>query len=122
LMELVSSCIFLSQVLSCLSNNSSVFPLISISSSSSESLSSDCSSLLEWPPLCFVFLFHSFFLRFSISWVTSSLIFQFSSLIHLSLCLWCFQFQFGVYLGLLCIHLFVFVFSHILYFFCLGIS
>jgi hypothetical protein len=38
LMELVSSCIFLSQILSCLSNSSSVFPLISILSSSSEIL------------------------------------------------------------------------------------
>uniref|UniRef100_A0A8C0ZY54 Phosphatidylethanolamine-binding protein 4 n=1 Tax=Castor canadensis TaxID=51338 RepID=A0A8C0ZY54_CASCN len=36
LMELVSSCIFFSQVLSCLTNSSSVFPLITISSSSSE--------------------------------------------------------------------------------------
>jgi hypothetical protein len=36
LMELVSSCILLSQVLSCLTNSSSVFPLICISSSSSE--------------------------------------------------------------------------------------
>jgi hypothetical protein len=39
LMESVSSCIFFSQALSCLINNSSVFPLIAISSSSSEILS-----------------------------------------------------------------------------------
>jgi hypothetical protein len=61
LMEMVSSCIFLSQDLSCLTTSSSVFPLISILSSNSEILSSACCSLLEWPPLCFVFLFHSFF-------------------------------------------------------------
>jgi hypothetical protein len=73
LMELVSSCIFLLQVLCCLSNSSSVFPLNYILSSSSESLSSICSSLLEWP--CFVFQFDSFFLRFSLSWVTPSFIF-----------------------------------------------
>jgi hypothetical protein len=53
LLESVSSCIFLSQVLSCLGNSSSVFPLISISSSSSEILSSACSSLLEWPYITF---------------------------------------------------------------------
>jgi hypothetical protein len=74
LMELVSSCIFFSQVLSCLSNSSSFFPLISILSLSFEILSSACSSLLEWPSFCFVFLFHYFFLRFSIWWITSSLI------------------------------------------------
>jgi hypothetical protein len=45
LMESVSSCIFFSQVLSCLTNNSSVFPLITISCSSSEILSSVCSIL-----------------------------------------------------------------------------
>jgi hypothetical protein len=64
LMELVSSCIFLSQVLSCLTNSSSLFLLITISSSSYESLSSACSSLLEWPWICFVFLFYSFFWGF----------------------------------------------------------
>jgi hypothetical protein len=47
LMELVSSLIFLSQVLSCLINSSLVFPLISISSLSSEILSFAYSSLLE---------------------------------------------------------------------------
>jgi hypothetical protein len=36
LMESVSSCIFLAQVLSCLTSSSSVLPLISISSSSSK--------------------------------------------------------------------------------------
>jgi hypothetical protein len=46
LMESVSSCIFLSQVLNCLANSCSVFPLIAISSSSSEILSSVCSILL----------------------------------------------------------------------------
>jgi hypothetical protein len=69
---LVSFCIFLSQVLSCLSNSSSVFLLISISSSSSEILFSACSSLLEWPSLVFCIYASFFFLRFSISWVTSS--------------------------------------------------
>jgi hypothetical protein len=64
LMESVSSCIFLSQVLSCLTNSSSVFPLITISSSSSAILSSFCSILLEWLSFCFVCLFHSFFWGF----------------------------------------------------------
>jgi hypothetical protein len=59
LMESVSSCVLFSQVLSCLTNSPSVFPLIAISSSSSEILSSVCSSLLQWP-FHFVFLFHSF--------------------------------------------------------------
>jgi hypothetical protein len=49
LMESVSSYIILSQVLSCLINSSSVFPLISILSSSWEILSSACSSVLNWP-------------------------------------------------------------------------
>jgi hypothetical protein len=40
-----------------------------------------------------------FFLRFSISRVTSSLIL--SIFVNLSLYLWCFLFHFGVYLGLL---------------------
>jgi hypothetical protein len=62
-MESVNSCIFLSQFLSCLTSSSSVFPLITISSLSSEILSCAYSSLLE--PV---------FLRFSISWFTSSLI------------------------------------------------
>jgi hypothetical protein len=47
--------------LSCFTNISSAFCLISILSWSSEILSSICSSLLEWPSLCFVFLFDSFF-------------------------------------------------------------
>jgi hypothetical protein len=65
LMELVSSCIFLSQVLSCLTNSSSTFPLITMSSSSYEILSSVCSILLEWPSIfLFVFLLHSFFWGF----------------------------------------------------------
>jgi hypothetical protein len=51
LMELMSSCIFLSQVLSCLANSSSVFSLITISSLSSDILSSAYSSLLAWPML-----------------------------------------------------------------------
>jgi hypothetical protein len=62
LMELVNSCIFLSQGLSCLTNSSLVFPLIPFLSSSSEILSSACSILLDWPPT--VFLFHSFFWGF----------------------------------------------------------
>jgi hypothetical protein len=85
-MELVSSFIFLSQVLSCLTNSASVFPLISISSSSSEILSSAYSSLLEWPSIVFCISVSFFFMRFSISWVTSSLIlsiFTLNSLISL---------------------------------------
>jgi hypothetical protein len=53
LMESVSSCIFLSQVLSCLNNSSSVFPLVSISSWSFKILSSAYSSLLGWPSIVF---------------------------------------------------------------------
>jgi hypothetical protein len=64
LMELVSFCIFLSQDLSCLTNSSSVFPLISILSSSSEILSSAFLVCQSGLPLCFVFLFHSFFWDF----------------------------------------------------------
>jgi hypothetical protein len=68
LMELVSSYIFLSQVLSCMSNTSSVFPLISISFSSSEILCSACSSLLSVLPMCFVFLFPFFIWSFPYHW------------------------------------------------------
>jgi hypothetical protein len=64
LMELVSSCTFLSKVWSCLTNSFSVFPLIFISSSSSEILF--LLVLVCWSSLslCFVFLFHSFFWGF----------------------------------------------------------
>jgi hypothetical protein len=64
LMELVSTCIFLSQDLSWLTNSSAAFPFITILSSSSEILSSACSSLLEWPYTVFTFLFHPFFWGF----------------------------------------------------------
>jgi hypothetical protein len=67
LMESVSSCIFFSQVLSCLTNSSLVFPLITISSPSSEILSSVCSILLDWPSTLFCYSVSFFFLRFSIS-------------------------------------------------------
>jgi hypothetical protein len=100
LMKLVSSYIFLLQDLSCLTNSSSVFPLISILSSSSEILSSAYSSLLEWPSTVFCVSVSFFFLRFSIFWVTSFLIlslFIFNSFISL----YCSLFHFGVYLGLL---------------------
>jgi hypothetical protein len=121
LMELVSFCIFLSQILNCLTNSYLGFPLISILYSSSEILSFACSSLLDWPYIVFCVSVSFFFLRFSISWVTSSLIltiFIFNSFISLfivfSVSLWC--------LGLLWVHLFVSVSSHILYFLCLEIS
>jgi hypothetical protein len=64
LMELVSSCIFLSQVLSCLTNSSSIFHLISISCSSSEILSSTCSNLLDWPFIVFYISVSFFFWGF----------------------------------------------------------
>jgi hypothetical protein len=48
LRESLSSYIFLSQLLSCLTKSSSVFSLISVLSSSFEILSSTCYSLLEW--------------------------------------------------------------------------
>jgi hypothetical protein len=73
LMDSLSSCIFLSQDLCFLTNSSSLFLLITISSSSSEILSSAYSSLLEWHSIVFCIV-SFFFLRFSISWVTSSLI------------------------------------------------
>jgi hypothetical protein len=76
LMELVSSCIFLSQVMSHLNNSSSVLSLISFLSLSSEILSSIYSSLLEWPSTVFCVSVWFFLLRFSILWVTSSLIFS----------------------------------------------
>jgi hypothetical protein len=72
LLELVNSCIFLSQELSCLINSSSVFPLTTISSSSSEIPSSPCSNLWEWPYILFCISVSFFFLSFPISWVTSS--------------------------------------------------
>jgi hypothetical protein len=74
LMKLVSSCIFLSQLLSCLTFLQ-FFSLISILSSTSEILSSTCSSLLEWPSTVFCVSVWFFYLRFSIFLVTSSLIF-----------------------------------------------
>jgi hypothetical protein len=53
LMEPLSSCVFLSQLLSLLSKSSYVFSLISTLSLSPEILSSSCPSLLEC--LCIVF-------------------------------------------------------------------
>jgi hypothetical protein len=96
LIHSVNSYIFLSQVLSCLTNSSSVFPLISILSSNYEILISACSSLLMWPSVVFHISVSFFFQRFSISWVTSSFIlsiFIFNSFISLfvvfSVSLWC---------------------------------
>jgi hypothetical protein len=94
-------------------------PLISVLSVSSEILSSTCSSLLEWPSTVFYVSVWFFFLRFSISWITSSLIFSnfiFNSFIYL----YCSLFDFGIYSGLLWV--FISVSSHILYFWCLEIS
>jgi hypothetical protein len=56
LMELLSSYIFFSQFLSYLTKISFVFSLISVLSLSSEILSSTCSSLLELPALCFIWV------------------------------------------------------------------
>jgi hypothetical protein len=55
LMEFLGSCVFPSELLSCLIKSSSVFSLISVLSLSSKILSSSCSSLLEWLPLFFLF-------------------------------------------------------------------
>jgi hypothetical protein len=52
--QLLSSCILLSQLLSCLTKIFSVFPFISILSLSSEILSFTCSSLQEWPSTVFL--------------------------------------------------------------------
>jgi hypothetical protein len=65
LMEFVSSCILLSLHMSCLTNSSSDFSLISILSLSYEILSSTCSSLLEWTPTVFCVYVWNFFLGFS---------------------------------------------------------
>jgi hypothetical protein len=82
LMESLSSCIFLSHLLSCLTKISSVF--ITILSLSSEILSATCSSMLEWLSSMFFYLTKGifiswisvsfFFLRFSISLFNSSFI------------------------------------------------
>jgi hypothetical protein len=64
LMELVSSCIFLSQVLSYLTNSFSYFPLISILPPSSEICLLFVLVCWSGLPLCFRFLFHSFFSGF----------------------------------------------------------
>jgi hypothetical protein len=53
LIELLSSCIVLSQLLYYLTKISSVFSLIFILSLNSEILSSTCSSLLEWSSTVF---------------------------------------------------------------------
>jgi hypothetical protein len=55
LMESLSFCVFLFQLLTLLSKRSSVFSLIFIFSSSPEILSSTCSSLLQWLFLDFLF-------------------------------------------------------------------
>jgi hypothetical protein len=70
-MESLSSCTFLSQDLSCLTSSSLAFPLITISSSSSEIMSSAYSSLLDWSSILFYFFVSFFFLKFSRTWVTS---------------------------------------------------
>jgi hypothetical protein len=83
LMESESSCIFLSQILSILSKESSLFFLIFILSLSPEILSSTCSSLLEWLSTVFfcltqeTFYLHDFcliLLRCSISLLNSPFI------------------------------------------------
>jgi hypothetical protein len=88
LMESVSSCIFFSQVLGCLINNSLVFLLITISSR----VLSFCFLfvLFCWIglPFCFAILFHSFFWVFHIlacfPFIVSELILRFyvSSHVH----------------------------------------
>jgi hypothetical protein len=85
LMELEISCIFFSQVLGCLTNSSSLFPLIAISSLRSEILSSVCSILLEWPYILFCISVAFYFLRYSILYVTSLIlsIFALNSFISL---------------------------------------
>jgi hypothetical protein len=74
LIESVSSCIFFSQVLSCLTNSSSHFPFIIISS---WSLGDSVFSLF-YSAISISVSF--FFLRFSILWVTFSLILSIFSL------------------------------------------
>jgi hypothetical protein len=67
LLELLSSCIFLSQLLSCFTEIFSAFSLFSILSLSSENLSSTYYSLLEWPStVIFVWLKGFFISRISV--------------------------------------------------------
>jgi hypothetical protein len=92
LMESVSSCIFLSQVLSCSIKSSSVFPLILISSSSTEIMSSAYSRPLKWPSFVFCISVSLFFLG---GFPYHGPIFY----LNLSLYLCCSVFHFGIYLG-----------------------
>jgi hypothetical protein len=134
LMELLSSCIFLSQLLSCLTKSSSVFALISILSPSSEiffPLVLFCWSgfplffcLFVWLKGLFIYRisFWVFFLRFSISLFNSSFIFcviTFNSYISPFIL---FFVSLGVCWSTLWVPLFVPVSSHVLYFWCLEIS
>jgi hypothetical protein len=70
---LLSSCIYLSQVLSCLTYSSSVFNFHFIFKIWDSVF--HLFSLLEWPSIVVYISVSFFFLKFSISWVTSSLIF-----------------------------------------------
>jgi hypothetical protein len=63
-----------------------VFPLVAISSSCSEILSSVCSILLEWPSILFCISFHSFIWGFPYRGLLPLSYYQFLSLICLSLC------------------------------------
>jgi hypothetical protein len=92
LMDSLSSCIFLSQILSCVTNSSLVFTLISLSLQVLRFCLLIVLVCLTGLPFCFVFLFHSFFLRFSMSRITSSLRLSLNSFISLfmvsSISLW----------------------------------
>jgi hypothetical protein len=134
-MESLSSCIFLSQLLNCLTKIYSAFNLISILSSISGILSPTWSTLLQWlSTVFFVWLkglfiprisVWFFFLRFYISLFNFFLHFVLSSLIHVSLfySLLCFILVFvevlSEFLNLfLCLHMF-FIFCVFKFFECI---
>jgi hypothetical protein len=112
---------FLSQVLRYLTNSSSVFPLVAISSSGSEILSSVCSILLEWPSILFCISVSFFFSE--VFHIVSYLLFNIVNFCPLFLYLSVYgglSFSLAFFLGLLLFHLFVSGFSHILCFYSLG--
>jgi hypothetical protein len=115
-MESLGSCIFLSQLLSYLTKSSSVFSLISISSLSSEILSSTCSSLLEWPSTVFFVWLNGLFISRIYVWFFSEV---FHIFVQLLFCiLYCYlQFMYLSFYNVLCFTLVVVeVFSEFIYF------
>jgi hypothetical protein len=87
LMDLLSSCIFLSQLLNCLSKISFVFSLVLILSLNSEVQSSTCSTLLEWTSTVFFCLTIGTFNFLDFCLILSSMVFQiYEQLFFYNLC------------------------------------